>query len=38
MLDNAELIDTEDYFFDEKINKLIIKTKEYNTGHYSILK
>ncbi len=38
ILDNVELIENEGYFFNKKITKLIIKTNEYNTGHYSILK
>jgi len=36
--DKVLLSDSQDYQFDAKQNKLIIKTNEYSIGHYSIIK
>ena len=38
ILDEVILSDSLDYHFDEKRNKLIIKTNEYSTGNYRIVK
>ena len=35
-LDDVQLIESEGYYYDAKLNKLIIKTSEYKMGHYSI--
>jgi len=37
-LDNTILVDSVDYSFDEKQNKLIVRTGDYNTGKYTIFK
>jgi alpha-glucosidase (family GH31 glycosyl hydrolase) len=37
-LDNTVLIDSADYIFDEKRNKLIIRTGDYGIGEYTIFK
>ncbi|HKI88503.1 MAG TPA: hypothetical protein VKA38_05700, partial [Draconibacterium sp.] len=37
-LDNQLLRDSVDYSFDENLQKLIIKTKEYRSGNYTINK
>ncbi len=38
LLDNVTLSEPENYYYDAKTEKLIIKTKEYKIGKYSILK
>jgi len=38
LLDEVQLIESEKDYYYTKLNKLIIETNEYKTGHYSILK
>lgn len=38
LLDGVQLIKSEGYYYNAKLNKLIIKTSEYKTGNYSIIK